>query len=166
MAMNSLKDIYLDQLQDIWSANTQCLPVVNDLGRAAEDKELSEALIDGSNGIADGIAEIERLCNEHGIKPNAEHCKGMEGLVKEARAHGLSDEITDADVRDAAIIPQYQRMVHYALAGYGTLAAFANRLGLDSDAAILNKCLDRTYDGDRRMTEIATKGGVNKQAAS
>ncbi|SEK48396.1 ferritin-like domain-containing protein [Roseovarius nanhaiticus] len=166
MAMNSLKDIYLDQLQDIWSANTQSLPVVTELGRAAQDEELSEALIAGGNGIADGIAEIEKLCNEHGIKPSAEHCKGMEGLVKEARAHGLSNEIADADVRDAAIIPQYQRMVHYALAGYGTLAAFANRLGLDSDAAVLKKCLDQTYDGDRRMTEIAMKGGVNKEATS
>ena len=166
MAMNTLKDIYLDQIQDLWSANTQSLPVVTELGRAAQDKDLSEALIAGAQGISDGIAELEKLCNDHGIKPNAEHCKGMEGLVKEARAHGLSDEITDPDVRDAAIIPQYQRMVHYALAGYGTLAAFANRLGLDGDAAVLKKCLDETYDGDRRMTEIAMKGGVNKDAVS
>ena len=139
---------------------------MTELGRAATDKELSDALIDGGNGIADGIAGIEKLCNDHGIKPNAEHCMGMEGLVKEARAHGLSDDITDPDVRDAAIIPQYQRMVHYALSGYGTLAAFANRLGLDGDAAVLKKCLDKTYDGDRRMTEIATNGGVNENAAS
>mgnify|MGYP005993707371 CR=1 FL=1 len=99
MAMNTLKDIYLDQLQDIWSANTQALPVVTELGRAAQDKDLSEALIDGANGIADGIAEIEKLCNDHGIKPNTEHCKGMEGLVKEARAHGLSGDITAPDAR-------------------------------------------------------------------
>ncbi|MBS1301384.1 DUF892 family protein [Loktanella sp. SALINAS62] len=166
MAMTSLKDIYLDQLQDMWSANTQSLSVVNELGRAATDQELSEALIAGGKGISDGIAELEKLCNDHGINPSAEHCKGMEGLVKEARAHGLSDDIADDDVRDAAIIPQYQRMVHYALAGYGTLVAFANRLGLDGDAAVLEKCLDNTYDGDRHMTKIATKGGVNKAAAS
>ena len=166
MAMNTLKDIYLDQIQDLWSTNTQSLPVVTELGRAAQDKDLSEALIAGAQGISDGIAELEKLCNDHGIKPNAEHCKGMEGLVKEARAHGLSDEITDPDVRDAAIIPQYQRMVHYALAGYGTLVAFANRLGLDGDAAVLEKCLDQTYDGDRHMTKIAMKGGVNKDAVA
>jgi ferritin-like metal-binding protein YciE len=164
MAMTTLKDIYLDQLQDLWSANTQSLPVVTELGRAATDKELSEALIAGGNGISDGIAALERLCADHGISPNAEHCKGMEGLVQEARAHGLSDDVADADVRDAAIIPQYQHMVHYALAGYGTLVAFANRLGLDGDAAILEKCLDHTYDGDRHMTAIAMQGGVNKAA--
>ena len=62
------------------------------------------------------------------------------------------------------IISQYQRMVHYALAGYGTVVAFANRLGLDGDAAQLQACLDDTYDGDRRMTKIATSG-VNADAA-
>ena len=139
--------------------------MVTELGRAATHKDLSEALIAGGQGISDGIAALEGLCSDHGIKPNAEHCKGMEGLVTEARKHGLSEEITDADVRDAAIIPQYQRMVHYALAGYGTLVAFANRLGLDGDAAVLQKCLDETYDGDRRLTQIATTGGVNKDAA-
>ncbi len=166
MTMTSLKDIYLDQLQDIWSANTQSLPVVTELGRAAQDKELSEALIAGGNGINEGISALAQLCSDHGIAPNAEHCKGMDGLVKEARAHGIEADITDPEVRDAAIIPQYQRMVHYALAGYGTLVAFANRLGLDGDAAILQKCLDHTYDGDRHMTKIAMKGGVNEAAAS
>ena len=155
--MNTLKDIYLDQIQDIWSANTQSLAVVTELGRAAQDKELSEALIAGGNGISDGIEALTKLCNDHGIAPNDEHCKGMEGLVTEARAHGLDSDITDPEVRDAAIIPQYQRMVHYALAGYGTLVAFANRLGLDGDAAVLQKCLDDTYDGDREMTKIAMK---------
>ena len=164
MTMNSLKDLYIDHLQDLWSANTQSLKIVTELGRAAADKELSQALIDGGNGISAGIAAIEEICNEHGVDPSAEHCKGMEGLVKEARAHVLQAQFGSDDVRDAAIIPQYQRMVHYALAGYGSVVAFANRLGLDGDGARLQECLDNTYDGDRRMTAIAT-GGVNRDAA-
>ncbi len=162
--MNSLKDIYLDQLQDLWSANTQAVDIVTKLGREAEDKELSKALIDGVNGLNDGISQITELCNRHDINPNGEHCKGMEGLVKEAEAHVLNADFGDPDARDAMIITQYQRMVHYALAGYGCLVAFANRLGEDEDGAILQECLDNTYDGDRRMTAIAT-GGVNKAAA-
>ncbi len=63
------------------------------------------------------------------------------------------------------IIAQYQRMVHYSIAGYGCLRAFANRLDLDGDGAVLSECLDACYDGDRHMTEIAT-GGVNTAAAS
>ncbi|WP_121064807.1 ferritin-like domain-containing protein [Chachezhania antarctica] len=164
MPMNSLKDVYHDQLQDLYSANKQSLDVVVALGRAAKNKELSEALIAGSNGISDGMEKVSEICNAHGIKPTGEHCKGMEGLVAEAKAHALDEEFGDDDARDAMIITQYQRMVHYALAGYGCLVAFANRLGKDEDGAVLQECLDETYDGDRRMTEIAT-GGVNKAAA-
>ena len=164
MSMNSLKDVYHDQLQDMYSANKQSLDVVVALGRAATDKDLSEALIAGSNGISEGMDKLAEICNAHDIKPSGEHCKGMEGLVAEAKAHVLNEDFGDDDVRDAMIITQYQRMVHYALAGYGCLVAFANRLGKDEDGAVLQECLDQTYDGDRRMTEIAT-GGVNKAAA-
>ena len=164
MPMNSLKDVYLDQLQDIWSANKQSLDVVVALGREAKNTDLSEALIAGANGISNGMARVAEICNANGIKPTGEHCKGMEGLVAEAQAHVLDAEFGDDDVRDAMIITQYQRMVHYAIAGYGCLVAFANRLENDEDGAVLQECLDQTYDGDRRMTEIAT-GGVNEAAA-
>ncbi len=164
MAIANLKDVYHDQLQDLYSACKQSMEVTTELGRAAKNDELQRALNDAVQGIADGMEKIAELCNDHGIDPNGEHCKGMEGLVKEARAHGLDDSITDADARDAMIITQYQRMAHYAIAGYGCLRAFANRLGLDGDGAVLSDCLDASYDGDRRMTDIAT-GGVNEAAA-
>lgn len=165
MANDSLKDIYHDQLQDIYSACKQSLDATTELGRAATNKELSQALIDGANGISKGMDALKSICAEHDIDPEGEHCKGMEGLVTEARAHALEEDFSDDDARDAMIITQYQRMVHYALAGYGCLVAFANRLEKDGDAAVLQRHLDETYDGDRRMTEIATSGGVNKAAA-
>ncbi len=164
MAMNSLKDVYLDQLQDIYSADKQSLEITTKLGQAATDKTLSEALIAGAQGIATGMEKVAQLCSDHGIDPTGEHCKGMEGLVKEARAHALEETFGDDDARDAMIITQYQRMCHYGIAGYGCLVAFANRLGLDGDAAVLQECLDHTYDGDRRMTDLATSG-INAAAA-
>lgn len=164
MTLHTLEDVYHDQLQDLWSANTQSVQILTELGQAASDKGLSEALIAGANGINDGITKLAEICNTHAIDPNGEHCKGMEGLVAEAKAHVLDAEFGDDAVRDAMIITQYQRMVHYALAGYGCLVAFANRLGHDEDGAILQECLDNTYDGDRTMTAIAT-GGVNAKAA-
>jgi len=165
MTMNNLKDVYQDQLQDLYSACKQSLDATTKLGRAATDKELSEALIAGANGISQGMDKLKSLCATHDIDPDGEHCKGMEGLVNEVDAHVLEADFGDDATRDAMIITQYQRMVHYALAGYGCLVAFANRLNLDQDAAILQKQLDETYDGDRRMTAIATDGGVNKKAA-
>ncbi|UWR26907.1 ferritin-like domain-containing protein [Sulfitobacter sp. S223] len=166
MTMNNLQDVYFDQLQDLYSACKQSLEATTELGRAATDKELSEALIAGANGISQGMDKIKSLCAEHDLDPEAEHCKGMEGLVKEAHAHGIKQEFGDDATRDAMIITQYQRLVHYALAGYGCVVAFANRLGFDEDGAILQSMLDETYDGDRRMTAIATGGsGLNEAAA-
>jgi len=164
MTMNTLHDVYHDQLQDLHSACAQSLDITTKLGRAANDKELSEALIAGSQGISEGLDTLKSICAEHDINPTGEHCKGMEGLVAEAKAHVLDGEFGDDDVRDAMIITQYQRMVHYALAGYGCLVAFANRIGKNEEAAKLQQLLDHTYDGDRRMTQIATNGGVNKSA--
>lgn len=161
--MQSLEDVYHDQLQDLWSANKQSLEIVTELGRAAHDQSLSEALIAGANGIQDGMNKIAEICQQHDIDPDGEHCKGMEGLVKEANAHALEETFGDDDTRDAMIITQYQRMVHYGLAGYGCLVAFANRLGNDGDGAVLQACLDKTYDGDRTMTDIAS-GGINAAA--
>lgn len=164
MAMNDLKDVYLDQIQDLYSACKQSIDATTKLGQAAKDDELGKALAAGSKGIAEGMEKLERICSDHDIAPDGEFCKGMEGLVKEAHAHALDEEFGSDDARDAMIVTQYQRMAHYAIAGYGCCLAFANRLGLDENAAILKECLEETRDGDERMTKIATQG-VNAAAA-
>jgi ferritin-like metal-binding protein YciE len=164
MAMNDLKDVYLDQIQDIYSACKQSIDTVTKLGGVAASDELGKALAAGSAGIADGMEKLERICSDHGIDPDGEFCKGMEGLVKEAHAHALDEEFGSDEARDAMIITQYQRMTHYAIAGYGCCVAFANRLDLDGDAALLKECLDQTREGDENMSKIATRN-VNPAAA-
>ncbi|MEE2862238.1 MAG: ferritin-like domain-containing protein [Paracoccus sp. (in: a-proteobacteria)] len=163
MTVNSLQDLYLDQLKDLYSACKQSQPIVTEMGRAAKSKELSEALIAGNQGIERGMETISELCNRHGVDPTGEHCKGMEGIVAEARKHAIDTQFGDDDTRDAAIITQYQRLTHYAIAGYGCVRSFANRLGHDGDGAALQECLDHTRHGDQTMTQIA-EGGVNKAA--
>ena len=164
MAMNSLKDIYIDQMQDIYSANTQSAAVTQKLADAATNAELKKALQSGVEGINTGKEKLEQLIRGHGADPDGEHCKGMEGLVKEAQAHALEEEFGDDDTRDAMIIAQYQRMVHYGIAGYGCLKAYANRLGLDDEAREHDEMLSHTYDGDSHMNDIA-RGQVNPAAA-
>ena len=164
MTMNNLKDVYIDQIQDIYSACKQSAAVTRKLAESASNSELKKALEAGVDGIVEGSEAMAKLAKTHDADPNGEHCKGMEGLVAEAKAHALEEDFGDDDVRDAMIITQYQRMVHYALAGYGCIAAFAKRLDLADDAQVIQKCLDQTYDGDRHMTDIAT-GTVNKMAA-
>ncbi|MBD59367.1 MAG: hypothetical protein CL808_04510 [Citromicrobium sp.] len=164
MALNSLKDVYIDQLQDLYSANRQSIEATRKLAGKARDPELKDALERGVEGIQRGIDTLKPIIEGHDAKPTGEFCKGMEGIVKEVEAHVLNADFGEDAVRDAMIITQYQRMTHYGIAGYGCVAAFAKRLGLDGEAAKLNECLDNTYEGDRRMTDIAV-GDVNKQAA-
>ncbi|MEL7303534.1 MAG: ferritin-like domain-containing protein [Pseudomonadota bacterium] len=164
MAISSLKDVYIDQLQDIYSANKQSKDATQKLHEAASHTSLKQALVRGIEGISDGMRTVEDIISSHGEDPNGEFCKGMEGLVKEVQAHVLDAEFGDDDVRDAMIITQYQRMTHYGLAGYGCVVAFAKRLGLEDEARRLQDCLDATYDGDRTMTKLA-EGTINKAAA-
>lgn len=165
MTLSTLKDVYIDQLQDLYSADKQSLEATRKLHDAATNGELKTALSNGVDGIGEGMKTLEAIIKSHDAAPEGEFCKGMEGLVKEARAHVLDAGFDDDDVRDAMIITQYQRMTHYGLAGYGCLVAFAKRLGLDTDAEKLQTCLDNTYGGDREMTRIAT-GGVNEAATA
>ena len=164
MPHETLRDVYFDQLQDLHSACEQAIETTTNLGAAAKHAELGEALRAGQAGIADGLDKIRSICGTHDIDPRGEKCKGMQGLVIEAKAHALNADFADDDVRDAMIIAQYQRMVHYAIAGYGCLKAFANRLGFDEDAAVLDECLKRTEQGDTHMTRIARQD-VNRDAA-
>lgn len=162
--MDNLKDIYIDQLQDLYSADRQSLEATKKLVDVASDTELKSALQRGVSGIEEGMGILSEIISSHDAKPTGEFCKGMEGLVKEVHAHVLDANFGSDDARDAMIIAQYQRMTHYGLAGYGCVVAFARRLGLDAEADRLQTCLDNTYDGDRQMTRIAL-GGVNAEAA-
>jgi ferritin-like metal-binding protein YciE len=163
--MDDLKDLYVDQMQDLHSACTQSRDITIELERAATHDGLKKALHAGHKGISTGIEMIEDILEGHGADPKGAHCKGMEGLVTEAREHALEQSFGDDAVRDAMIITQYQRMAHYAIAGYGCCKAFAQRLGLDEEARRLDENLDNTYGGDETMTQLAT-GGINSDAAA
>ena len=163
--MDSLEDLYLDQLQDLYSACGQSRDATVELEKVATNADLKEALHKGHNGISAGMDVMAGLLRRHGQEPGQETCHGMEGLVKEARAHAIEETFGDDDVRDAMIITQYQRMAHYAIAGYGCVKAFAERLKLDEDVELLDKHLSNTYDGDEKMSDLA-KGDINRAAAA
>jgi len=153
--MDNLKDVYIDQLMDLYSANKQAKKVTSELAKAAENGQLKQALERGVEGIQEGCDKLKALIKTHGGDPDAEHCKGMEGLVREARAHALDEVFGNAATRDAMIISQYQRMAHYAIAGYGCVASYAAHLDMEKDATTLRGMLDAAYSGDRTMSKIA-----------
>jgi len=165
MAIKNLEALYIHELKDLYNADKQAKAIHKRLLKAASNTKLKTALENSIKGIDDGMTMIADICESHNKKPTGMTCKGMKGLVEEAKHHVLEEDFGDSNAKDASIISQSQRMTHYAIAGYGTAAAFATSLGFKKDAKMLQKCLDKTYGGDRKMTKLATSG-INRKAKS
>lgn len=152
----NLKDCYTEELADLWSANDQMEKVVRDLAARASDAKLKAKLEKGAEGIARHTETIRELLDDCGVSEK-EHCKGMEGLVKEARKHALDAGIEDGDVRDVVIIAQYQRMCHYGICGFGTSKAFAKALGKNEHVEKLDAITGDIYDADENLSDLAER---------
>ncbi|WP_299785132.1 DUF892 family protein [uncultured Marivita sp.] len=154
--MTTLKDLYTEELQDLWSANDQMSDVVSAMADKASDSKLADRLSSAKDGIDQHTRLLKSLLNDTDAEMKKEHCKGMEGLVKEARKHALDSDMSGAAL-DVAIIAQYQRLCHYGIAGFGTAKAFAEALGQDDAAQKLDQALDKIYGSDDFMTELAER---------
>jgi ferritin-like metal-binding protein YciE len=161
----SLKELYVDQLQDNYSANKQMAGILSEFENAVETPKLKSYLKTAQEKIQQHQSTLEGVIKSHNADPDGEHCKGMQGLVREGRAHGLEPQFKDKQVQEAAIIAQLNRMNHYGLAGYGTTKAMAQQLGLSEDEQKLNADLDDIYDGDRFVSMLA-ENQVNQGAAN
>lgn len=159
---SGLRSLYIEEMQDLWSANDQMKRVVDEMASAASG-DLSERLRRSASGIEEHSQKLKSLIDQAGGEVEKEHCKGMEGLVTEARKHALEAGL-DAPLKDVAIIAQYQRMCHYGIAGFGTAKAYAEALGETDAARELDQMLDRIYEADEYMSELAERS-KNLEAA-
>lgn len=157
MPVTNLKDLYLHEIKDLYSANTQSLEMHQTLAKACTSEEACAKMERVLDGIRDGIRAIETICDRHDAKPTGERCKGMAGLVTEARAHATEADIQDAIVRDASIISQSNRMEHYALAGYTSCLAYARALDLEDDARTLQECVSGTQSSGDALREVVVE---------
>ena len=162
-APQDLKDLYIDELKDLWSANDQMHRVLQRVSSEASDDKLQQMLAKSLDGIQKHTEVVKQLIAAHGEEVEKEHCKGMEGLVAEATKHILDEGPEKGPLLDAMIIAQYQRMTHYGIAGFGTAAAYAQALGLDEDGKKLEEATGEIYMGDEYMTRLA-ETSVNLQA--
>ncbi|GJE51995.1 Protein YciF [Methylobacterium tardum] len=154
-APGSLKEVYLDEMQDLWSANDQMVKAVQQLSGQVSDAKLKQMLEHSVGGIQKHTEVLKSLIQANGGETKPEHCKGMEGLVAEALKHGIKEAPSDGKLRDVAIIAQYQRMSHYGLAGFGSAAAYAKALGRTEDASKLKQAVDEIYKGDAVASQLA-----------
>ncbi len=159
----SLQDVYIDELKDLWSANDQMLKVIKKITSKASDASLKDMLTKSQEGIASHTAILKELSAGQDEKVSKDHCKGMEGLAAEAIKHVVEEGPEKGPVLDVLIIAQYQRMTHYGIAGFGTAAAFAKALGLKDDNKKLRDATKDIYASDAFMTKLA-ETSVNLEA--
>ncbi len=162
---DDLKDIYIDELKDLWSANDQMKRAVKKMTAKAGDGSLKDMLQSSQDGIQKHTDLLKSLIEGQDETLSKEHCKGMEGLVEEATKHVVEEGPTKGPLLDVVIIAQYQRMSHYGIAGFGTAAAYATALGLKSDAKALKAATKDIYGSDAFMTKLA-ETSANCEAAA
>jgi ferritin-like metal-binding protein YciE len=157
VAANSLQELYVEQLQDLYSAEQQIIKSLPKMIEAAQSEELRDALKEHLEVTRKQAERIETICEELGEEPENEKCKGMEGVLKEGS--DLLKEVSD-EVKDAAIIAAAQRVEHYEMAGYGTARTYANLLGFDEAAGLLEETLEEEKEADETLTGLAEELNV------
>ena len=133
MSDKSLKDLYIDELRDLYNAENQLVKALPKMAKAANSEELSSGFEEHLEQTKGHVQRLEQIFEALGESPKGKKCAGMEGLVKEGSE--IIDEFEDA-VLDAGLISAAQRVEHYEIAAYGTVVAFAELLG-ESEAQSL-----------------------------
>ncbi|HKW19099.1 MAG TPA: ferritin-like domain-containing protein [Terriglobales bacterium] len=160
MAIESLNDLFIDHLRDLYDAENQLIKALPKMAEAANSDELREGIEEHLQQTKGHAQRLEEIFESLGEKAKAKKCKGMEGVIKEGSE--VLDEDMDADVKDAAIIAAAQRVEHYEIAGYGTARTYASLLGEREAASLLEQTLDEEKETDAKLTELSE--GINVAA--
>ena len=159
MAHETLQDLYISQLRDLYSAEQQLVKALPKLAKNAESEELSEAFTSHLEETKNQVSRLEEIFGSLGESPKGKKCVGMEGLVKEGAE--TIDEFEGA-VLDAGLISAAQRVEHYEIAAYGSVCAYAQLLDRSEDLGLLKETLEEEKQADEKLNEISES--VNQQA--
>jgi ferritin-like metal-binding protein YciE len=161
MALESLQELYLEQLKDLHSAERQIIEALPKMIEQASHPELRRGFEMHLAQTKEQLRRLDQIGQRAGQNLTGHKCKGMEGLLEEGDE--LMKERADSDVLDAALIAAAQRVEHYEMAGYGCARTYARLLGLDDDAKLLQQTLDEEGETDHKLTEIAERA-INIEA--
>jgi ferritin-like metal-binding protein YciE len=153
MEMETLKDLYVEELKDLYSAEKQIIKGLNRMSKAANHPELKQAFTRHAQMTEKHVERLERICADLDVSPRGKKCVGMEGLIEEASE--LIKEKPEPDVLDAGLIAAAQHVEHYEMAGYGCVRTYARQLGFEDQAELLQTTLDEEGDTDKLLTQIA-----------
>ncbi|MEO7972898.1 MAG: ferritin-like domain-containing protein [Thermoanaerobaculia bacterium] len=155
MKLESLLKLWIHELKDLHSAESQILEALPKMIAAATHADLQTALAEHLKETRTHVTRLEKIFKGLDFEPTGQRCKGMEGLLEEGK--GILTADAEPMVRDAGIIAACQRVEHYEIAGYGTAAAYAEILGEHEAAKLLQETLDEESGADTLLTRLARK---------
>ena len=155
MALESLQELYLEQLKDLHSAEEQIIEALPKMIEKTTHAELRQGFELHLKQTKEQLRRLDQIGQRAGQKLTGHKCKGMEGLLEEGEE--MLKERADSDVLDAALIAAAQRVEHYEMAGYGCARTYARLLGLNDDAKLLQQTLDEEGDTDHLLTDLAER---------
>ena len=153
MKLDSLHKLWVHELKDLHSAEKQILVALPKIIAATTHEELKSALSEHLEQSKGHVTRLESIFKDLAISPAGHHCKGMEGVLAEGKE--MLEAQADPSIRDAGIISACQRVEHYEIAGYGTAGAYAELLGEQSAAALLQLTLDEESASDTKLSRLA-----------
>lgn len=161
MKLESLKDLYLEQLQDIYSAETQLVEALPKMAETATSSDLKKGFKDHLAQTKEHVKRLERVFKGLGEEAKSKTCEGMKGLIKEGEEM-IKMKGDDAS-RDAGLIAAAQRVEHYEIAAYGTVRTYAEMLGYDEHVTLLDQTLQEEGETDKKLTQLAMSH-INEEA--
>ncbi|MDB5293419.1 MAG: hypothetical protein JWL69_4660 [Phycisphaerales bacterium] len=162
MQLHELKDLYVDQLRDLFSAENQIIKALPKMAKAASNEQLAQSFQEHLEQTRGHVDRLKQVFDQLGKKPTGKVCKAMQGLIEEAKE--TMDESEDPEVMDAGLIASAQRVEHYEIAGYGTVRSFAKLLGDDAAARLLQQTLNEEGETDKKLSRLA-ETTINVEAA-
>lgn len=159
-ALNSLRDLLIDELQDLHDAESRLVKALPKMAKAASNDDLKEGFEEHLEQTRDHVDRLERCFKLLGEKAKSKTCHAMKGLIEEG-SEAIKEEAPDA-IRDSMMIGAAQRIEHYEMAAYGTARAFAETLGETKVASLLQETLDEEGATNKKLTSLAET--INEEA--
>lgn len=153
MKLDSLQALYVEELRDLYNAENQLLKALPKMAKGASAPELKQAFEEHLDQTKEHIERLEEIFEKLDKKPTGKTCHGMKGLIEEGSE--ILEEEGEDSVLDAGIIAAAQKVEHYEIASYGTVRTFAEMLGEDHAARLLQQTLNEEGETDQRLTELA-----------
>ncbi len=161
MKLNDLHDLYVAELKDLYDAEARITKALPKMAEAASSPDLRSAFESHLQETREHTRRLEQIFEKLNEPAKGQKCKGVVGIIDEGE--DLMSEDAPPAVCDAALIASAQRVEHYEIAAYGTVRTFAQRLGYQDQAQLLDQTLQEEGNADKKLTSLA-EASVNEQA--